>query len=158
MAIGSRIRLVRDAARLSQGKLGKLIGVTGQAISQWENDRAEPTSANVRAVAKALGIPISRLTDDSQVEVATEASPTVGSGLSREMTAEEAEAIGRATVRYLVERADEETSNQFVDLLLETIRRKADGAEDSMQSLRSEARVTGALLKVMRRPKTSNKS
>lgn len=36
--IGQRINAARLEKRMSQGELGKLVGVTRGAISQWEND------------------------------------------------------------------------------------------------------------------------
>jgi repressor LexA len=35
--MGDRIRMLRDAKGLSQEQLGKLVGVTKSAVSQWEN-------------------------------------------------------------------------------------------------------------------------
>lgn len=38
--MGDRIRMLRNAKRLSQAKLGELCGVTGAAVSQWELSQA----------------------------------------------------------------------------------------------------------------------
>lgn len=36
-SMGARIRQLRDARRLTQGELGKIVGVTKGAVSQWEH-------------------------------------------------------------------------------------------------------------------------
>ncbi len=54
--IGSRVKYARLSARLTQSKLGELIGISGKAISQWESGRTEPTNENLRLVSRFTGL------------------------------------------------------------------------------------------------------
>lgn len=53
---GERLRLAREARKLSQTDLGKLAGLQPAAIGHFEKDRRKPSFANIRALAKALGV------------------------------------------------------------------------------------------------------
>lgn len=55
MSLGSRIRHVRKANKLTQGRLAALLGVTSQAVSQWERDETTPTFDNLAALSAHLG-------------------------------------------------------------------------------------------------------
>lgn len=61
MGIGRRIAEARKAARVSQIKLGELVGAGQTTISSWERGRTEPTREDVQRVASALGLPVSHL-------------------------------------------------------------------------------------------------
>lgn len=54
LLIGSRIAIARKAARLNQAELGKLIGVSGQTISNWETGRYLPNASDIAALVKEL--------------------------------------------------------------------------------------------------------
>lgn len=54
--IGNRIRDARDEKKLTQEKLGEIVGLTAVAISNIENGTCNPTFKNIAAIAKALGI------------------------------------------------------------------------------------------------------
>ncbi|WFQ81308.1 LexA family transcriptional regulator [Xenorhabdus sp. SF857] len=54
-SIGVRIRLCRKRLNLTQRELGKLVGVSHVAISQWEKEETEPKGDNLLALASALG-------------------------------------------------------------------------------------------------------
>ena len=151
IVMSNRLREWRDRRGRSLEDVAHAIGISPSYLSRLETGGRNVSLKRLPALAREYGVRESELIDDTAE--ASVSSP--GNGGSRELTAEEAEAIGRATVRYLVERADEELAGRFIDLLLETVRRRDDGAADSIQSLRSEAQVSGALLKVMRRPKMS---
>lgn len=53
--IASRVKHARTSAKLTQSKLGELIGISGKAISQWENGKTEPTNENLRLVYRFTG-------------------------------------------------------------------------------------------------------
>ncbi|MDE9484008.1 LexA family protein [Xenorhabdus bovienii] len=53
--IGERIRLRRKELKLTQRELGKFVGVSHVAISQWEKEDTEPKGDNLLALASALG-------------------------------------------------------------------------------------------------------
>lgn len=52
--IGSRIKQLRKAKKLTQGKLGNLIGVSDVTIGYWERDVNEPLFENLIALAQIL--------------------------------------------------------------------------------------------------------
>ncbi|WP_118987094.1 LexA family protein [Photorhabdus sp. CRCIA-P01] len=53
--IGERIKLRRKELKLTQRELGKLVGVSHVAISQWEKEDTEPKGDNLLALSSALG-------------------------------------------------------------------------------------------------------
>lgn len=61
MTLGERIAALRKEKGLSQEGLGEHIGVSRQAVSKWEADKAVPDVDNCVAMSKAFGIPLARL-------------------------------------------------------------------------------------------------
>lgn len=61
MSLGERIKRHRVAKGMSQARLGELIGVSQNTISGWENERTEPSRADIRQMADALDVDISLL-------------------------------------------------------------------------------------------------
>lgn len=53
--IGERIRLRRKELKLTQRELGKRVGVSHVAISQWEKEDTEPKGDNLLALSSILG-------------------------------------------------------------------------------------------------------
>ncbi|MFS1583701.1 MAG: helix-turn-helix domain-containing protein [Candidatus Arsenophonus phytopathogenicus] len=53
-SIGQRIRLRRKELQLTQKQLGKRVGVSHVAISQWEKEETEPNGDNLLSLADAL--------------------------------------------------------------------------------------------------------
>lgn len=60
MTIGQRIRAYRKERGLTQNRLGALCGLTGGAISSYENGVTIPKKAALARIAGALGLPESR--------------------------------------------------------------------------------------------------
>ena len=56
MTLGERIASLRKEKGLSQEALGELVGVTRQAVSKWETGAADPSTANLLALAKLYGV------------------------------------------------------------------------------------------------------
>jgi transcriptional regulator with XRE-family HTH domain len=54
MSLGQRIFKARTKKGLSQSALGKKLGVTREAVSQWEADVSEPTAARLRKLSVIL--------------------------------------------------------------------------------------------------------
>lgn len=71
MSIGTRIRDARQAAGMTQEQLARAIQVTTATPSRWESDRNRPYPRLLCAIAEALGVPISQLTQDDDAEAAT---------------------------------------------------------------------------------------
>ena len=55
-SVAERLKAARKKRGLSQKAVGKLIGVEGQAISNYENARREPNNDTVKKLAKALDV------------------------------------------------------------------------------------------------------
>lgn len=61
MTLGERIAVLRKEKGLSQEALGELVGVSRQAVSKWESDKAVPDIQNCIAMSKALGVTLTVL-------------------------------------------------------------------------------------------------
>jgi transcriptional regulator with XRE-family HTH domain len=54
-SVGTRIRDLRRAMRMTQEDLAKACGVSRSAVAQWETDRAGQLRDNIGRIAAALG-------------------------------------------------------------------------------------------------------
>ena len=59
--VGTRIRVARQAAGLTQAGLAALVGVTRSAVAQWETDRAGQIRGNLTRIAETLGVSLETL-------------------------------------------------------------------------------------------------
>lgn len=59
--IGRNIRLQRQAARMSQGKLGARVGVSFQQVQKYERAASRVGAARLVRIAAALRVPLSAL-------------------------------------------------------------------------------------------------
>lgn len=73
--LGDRIAAARKHAGLSQTELGKAFGLTRSAVSQWESENTEPTSANLRAIAMRCGVDYDWLATRRGTMIKNEDSP-----------------------------------------------------------------------------------
>ncbi len=55
---GSNLRALRAERRISQAALAKAVGVTQQAVSEWESGNMEPTLSNLWALADFFEISV----------------------------------------------------------------------------------------------------
>ena len=55
MSIGERISSLRKQKNMSQVQLAKLLGVSRQAVSKWENDQTAPDTLKLIQLADLLG-------------------------------------------------------------------------------------------------------
>jgi transcriptional regulator with XRE-family HTH domain len=56
MTLGERIRYIRKRRRFSQDKLAELIGVTRQAVYEYETNKIEPRWFTFMCIADALKV------------------------------------------------------------------------------------------------------
>lgn len=54
--LGEQIRKYRLQKNMSQGELGKMLGVIKQAVSSWEVGRNEPSHDKVERIADIFGV------------------------------------------------------------------------------------------------------
>ena len=61
MTIGKRIAQLRKEKGLTQEDLSKLMEVSAQAVSKWENDQTCPDIASLPKLARILGVSVDEL-------------------------------------------------------------------------------------------------
>lgn len=61
-ALGERIRQLRTARGLSQEALAEALDVSRQAVAKWERGASLPSMANLLALSRVSGVPLSELT------------------------------------------------------------------------------------------------
>lgn len=59
--VRKRIKVIRLNKKLSQGDIAKILAVHSTYISQIERGIRNPTLRNIERIAKALGVPPSKL-------------------------------------------------------------------------------------------------
>jgi len=64
MTIGDKIKALRAKKDISQQDLAKVIGVSDQAISAWENNKKVPRMGSVEKLANYFNVPKSFLIED----------------------------------------------------------------------------------------------
>ena len=58
---GDYLRTLREAKKLSQFQLGKLVGVSDKAVSKWENGYAKPKNSTVLKLSETLSVSVEQL-------------------------------------------------------------------------------------------------
>lgn len=61
MSIGERITVLRKEQNISQAQLAKLLDVSRQAVSKWENDTAAPDTLKLIQLAEVLSTEVEYL-------------------------------------------------------------------------------------------------
>lgn len=61
--LSSRIREIRIAKKISQVELARILGVTKQSVSNWENDNIQPSVEMLSKIADALSVSTDYLLD-----------------------------------------------------------------------------------------------
>lgn len=68
MPISDNIKKLRQIFDVTQDELGEIAGVTGNAVSQWENGRAEPRMGAIERMAACYQISKSHLIEDGGMD------------------------------------------------------------------------------------------
>ena len=58
---GTRLKVARTMARMTQREWAKAIGVTKQTVSKWEQGETEPRLTKLALIAKLSGMPAEQL-------------------------------------------------------------------------------------------------
>ena len=82
MTIGQTIRALRKKAGLTQNQLGALCGITGGAVSSYENGVTTPKRRTAEKLAAALGVSLGRLQGEPPAGPPQRPAPVVGVGYS----------------------------------------------------------------------------
>lgn len=72
---GEKIKAKRKAMGLSQEDLAEKLGVTRQAVSKWEMDRAQPTMTNLRELARVFSVDMAYFIGEDEKEEAENTPP-----------------------------------------------------------------------------------
>jgi len=111
MAIGIRIRQIREQKGMSQGDIEEITGLLRSYVSRVENGHTVPSLETLERFAAALGVPVYRLfyTGDD-----TPATPSLTPGTSASEVAPALEGgKDKASVRFAVK------LNQYADMVLD---------------------------------------
>ena len=60
-SLGEALRAHRESCRMTQEFVAEKLGVSRQAVSKWENGAADPSTANLFALAKLYGTTVEEL-------------------------------------------------------------------------------------------------
>lgn len=64
MSFANNLKSLRKKCGMTQPDLAEKLGVTVQAISNWESGRAQPSVKNSKEVARVFGVPVDSLISD----------------------------------------------------------------------------------------------
>lgn len=67
MAFPSNLVMARERARLTQEQLGAALGVTSQAVSQWERGKTLPEAGRISRISQLLGVPEGDLLSEDDI-------------------------------------------------------------------------------------------
>ena len=96
MGIGRRIKEARENAGLTQEELGKLVGVTGSAITNYEKETIHPKESVMYSLIEALGVDANYLFQDC---VKTKKAPSISDeAMEFAVRYEKLDSVGRGAV------------------------------------------------------------
>ena len=64
--VGAYITILRKAKKMTQGKLAEILGISHQAVSNWERGAALPDITLLLDLANALGVTVDNLLSASR--------------------------------------------------------------------------------------------
>lgn len=65
MTVGENIKFLRKKAAFTQQELAKLANISRSYLADIERDRYNPSVDTIKAIAKALSVPVSSIVEDS---------------------------------------------------------------------------------------------
>lgn len=63
-SFGQNLKSLREQCAISQQELADKIGTTQPRVSEWENDKVEPTLYNIIRIVDTLHVSFEDLTED----------------------------------------------------------------------------------------------
>lgn len=70
--LGNNIKKEREARKLTQNELGKILGVSKQTVSSWENNTKKPRVDKLNAIAELFNTTVDDLLEKELVPKAEE--------------------------------------------------------------------------------------
>ncbi len=67
--IGNFITQCREEKRMTQSKLGELLGVSNKAVSKWENGKSLPNTKLMTKLCEVLGVSLDELLNGKHIEI-----------------------------------------------------------------------------------------
>ncbi len=64
---GARLKILREAAGLTQGQLAEKALYSRSSVNRWERSHRSPSWDHVRILAEALGVEMSAFTDGEKI-------------------------------------------------------------------------------------------
>lgn len=137
-----RLRELREAAGLTQARLAKLVGVTRNAVSQWEAGETTPTLRRLEKVSKILGVAVDAILveapEDARERVLSSAERLI-SNLGVRGTSAEIICAAANVERSVLDRC----FGSLEQLFSEIVRR---GAARKLEELRKSPPLYGSIL------------
>ena len=122
MGIGRRLKEARERAGLTQEELGKLIGVTGSAITNYEKETSHPKEPVMYALFEALNVDPNYLFQDCvNIKDIKKTSYTKQSA-SEEKEIELYNTLCNALISLGVIGRDEDITEKQADILISVVR------------------------------------
>lgn len=122
MGIGRRLKEAREKAGLTQEELGKLIGVTGSAITNYEKETSHPKEPVMYALFEALNVDPNYLFQDCvNIKDIKKTSDTKQSA-SEEKEIELYNTLCNALISLGVIGRDEDITEEQADILISVVR------------------------------------
>ena len=59
--LGENIKRIRTTKNISQGEIGRILGVDKSFVSNIENGKTNPTLATIAKIAKVIGVTVGEL-------------------------------------------------------------------------------------------------
>lgn len=109
--VGRRISVMRKNAGLTQMELANKLGISYQAVSNWERGVAMPDISNLGALAKILGVTVDDIIGDEKISSIIEGKPVDGRLSVDEFNAV-SPLLGAEKNRELLEKIELKTVNE----------------------------------------------
>ncbi len=109
--VGRRISVMRKNAGLTQMELANKLGISYQAVSNWERGVAMPDISNLGALAKILGVTVDDVIGDEKISSIIEGKPVDGRLSVDEFNAV-SPLLGAEKNRELLEKIELKTVNE----------------------------------------------
>lgn len=106
--MSDHLKNCREESGLSQDEVAKLLNITRQALSNWENGKTEPDAKMLAALSKIYGVPIDELIHGKPKKAPEEQAEEQAEEQTEEQTAEASEELMVEVSEEVLEELTEE--------------------------------------------------